>query len=281
VLALEDLGIARGGRTLLRGIDARFAPGTFTALLGANGVGKSSLLAAMCGVLRPAAGRVLLDGRDVATLAARERARHIALVEPTEPVLAAMTVEDAVAAARFPYHRWWEWQPTPADAGALDAALDATQLTALRAREVGTLSAGERQRVWIAVALAQNARVIALDEPTTHLDLRFAVETLTLLRQLADAGAIVIAVLHMLEEAAAFADRVVVLGEERILADGAPAHACTPDVLRAAYGIAIDVDERDGQLTFRRKTTRPAENSTGRDRPVRSDEELRVLGDGL
>lgn len=271
MLALEGLAVARGGRTLLRGIDARFAPGTLTALIGANGAGKTSLLAAMCGVLRPAAGRVLLGGIDLASLPARERAQRIALVEPDEPVLAAMTVADVVAAARFPYHRWWEWQPTPADRAALDAALDATELTALRAREIGTLSAGERQRVWIAVALAQNARVIALDEPTTHLDLRFAVETLTLLRRLADAGAIVIAVLHMLEEAAAFADRVVVLGDGGILADAAPAAACTPLVLQAAYGIAIDVEERAGELTFRRKTMRPAE-AAGRDRMVGSDE---------
>ncbi len=274
MLALEGLGVARGGHTLLRDMNARFAPGTVTALIGANGAGKSSLLATVCGVLAPAAGRVLLDGADVATLAARERAQRIALVEPTEAVLASMSVDDAVSAARFPYHRWWEWQPTAADRAALDAALDATELTALRAREIGTLSAGERQRVWIAVALAQNARVIALDEPTTHLDLRYAVETLTLLRRLAGAGAIVVAVLHMLEEAAAFADRVIVLGAGRILADGTPATACTPAVLQAAYGIAIDVEERAGALTFRRKTTRPAETA-GRAEPDRSDEPVR------
>jgi iron complex transport system ATP-binding protein len=177
-----------------------------------------------------------------------------------------MTVDDAVAAARFPYHRWWQWQPTDADREAIAEALDATGLTALREREIGTLSAGERQRVWIAVALAQHARVIALDEPTTHLDLRYAIETLTLLRRLAAEGAVVIAVLHALEEAAAFADRVVVLGDERVLADGTPADACTPEVLQAAYGIAIDVERRAGELTFRRKTKRPADESTGRDR---------------
>jgi iron complex transport system ATP-binding protein len=163
-----------------------------------------------------------------------------------------MRVADAVAAARFPYHRWWEWQPTEADRAAIDAALAATELAGLREREVGTLSAGERQRVWIAVAVAQRAGIIALDEPTTHLDLRFAIETLTLLRRLAADGAVVIAVLHSLEEAAAFADRVVVLGEERVLADGPPAAACTAAVLLAAYGIAIDVEERDGELAFRR-----------------------------
>jgi iron complex transport system ATP-binding protein len=256
MLQLAGLAVARGGRTLLRDIDAIFAPGTFTALMGANGVGKSSLLATICGVLPPAAGAVTLDGADITALDARTRAQRLALVEPTEAALASMTVGDAVASARFPYHRWWEWQPSDADGAAVDDALRATELGALRERELGTLSAGERQRVWIAVALAQRARVIALDEPTTHLDLRFAIETLALLRRLADDGTVVIAVLHMLEEAAAFADRVVIVGGERVLADGPPADAFTPAALQAAYGITIEVEYRSGSLSFRRKAMR-------------------------
>jgi iron complex transport system ATP-binding protein len=265
MLQLAGLTIARGGRTLLREIDATFAPGTFTALMGANGAGKSTLLATICGVLAPAGGAVTLDGADIATLDARTRAQRMALVEPTEAALASMTVGDAVAAARFPYHRWWEWQPSDDDRSAVDDALDATELLALRERELGTLSAGERQRVWIALALAQRARIIALDEPTTHLDLRYAIETLTLLRRLADEGAVVIAVLHTLEEAASFADRVLIVGEERVLADGTPGAAFTQATLSAAYGIAIDVEARDGSLSFRRKTTRPADESAGRE----------------
>jgi iron complex transport system ATP-binding protein len=264
MLELRGLAVARGGRTLLRDVNAAFAPGTFTALMGANGAGKSTLLATLCGVLAPVAGSVLLDGTDITALDARTRAQRMGLVEPTEPALASMTVSDAVAAARFPYHRWWEWQPSDADGTAVDEALAATELTALRGRELGTLSAGERQRVWIALALAQRARVIALDEPTTHLDLRFAIETLALLRRLADDGAVVIAVLHMLEEAAAFADRVVLIGEERVLADGPPATAFTQANLHAAYGISIDVEERAGSLSFGRKATRPADKSAGR-----------------
>jgi len=254
VLRLSGLAVARGGRTLLRDVDATFLPGTFTALMGANGVGKSTLLATMCGVLAPAAGSVMLDADDVTTLDARTRAQRMALVEPTESALASMTVEDAVAAARFPYHRWWEWQPSDADRAAVGDALNATALTELRGRELGTLSAGERQRVWVALALAQRARVIALDEPTTHLDLRFAIETLTLLRRLADDGAVVIAVLHTLEEAASFADRVVLVGDGRVLADGTPATALTPAKLHAAFGVTIEVEARGGSLSFHRKT---------------------------
>jgi iron complex transport system ATP-binding protein len=257
-LRLAGLTIARGGRALLRDIDATFAAGTFTALMGANGAGKSTLLATLTGALAPHAGTVLLDGTGIGTLDARTRAQRIALVEPTEAALASLTVDAAVGGARFPYHRWWEWQPSDADRRAIDDALALTELTPLRTRELGTLSAGERQRVWIALALAQRAAVIALDEPTTHLDLRHALETLALLRRLADDGAVVIAVLHTLEEAASFADRVILIGAGRVLADGTPAAAFTPDLLEAAYGVRIGVEERDGALTFDRNGKRRA-----------------------
>lgn len=252
LLALDGIAVARGGRLLLHEVNVAFEAGTLTAVLGANGAGKSSLLAVACGVLAPAAGRVTLDGADLATLDARARARAIALVDPAEPVLAAVTVEEAVAGARFPHHRWWEWTATAADASAIDAALGATRLGSLRNRELGSLSAGERQRVWIAIAHAQAARAVLLDEPTSHLDLRYALETLDLLRRLAASGAAVVAVLHALEEAAQFADRVVVLGAGGVLADGPPRSALTATVLERAFGVRIDVGERDGAPTFRR-----------------------------
>jgi iron complex transport system ATP-binding protein len=256
MLELHDVAIARGGTTLLRGIDASFSPGTFTAIAGANGAGKSSLLAAACGALSPAAGRIVLDGKPLNAYAPRDRARTIALVEPTEAVLAATTVVDAVATARFPYHRWWEWQATPADDEAVDAALHATGLEGLRDRELRTLSAGERQRVWIALAVAQRARIVLLDEPTTHLDLRYAIETLSLLRELAAGGTTIVAVLHLLEEAAGFADRILILGEHHILAQGTPAETLTPDILARAYGITVEVELRNNRPHINRNPPR-------------------------
>jgi iron complex transport system ATP-binding protein len=221
------------------------------------------LLATITGAAAPASGRVLLDGRDLHALTPRERARAVALVDPTEAVLGAMRVEDTIAGARFPYHRWWEWQPTASDRDAVDDALAATDLLALRARELATLSAGERQRVWLALALAQRAPVLALDEPTSHLDLRYAVDTLTRLGQLARGGATVIAVLHALEEAAAFADRVIVLGRGGVIADDAPAFALTAASLRAAYDVEVEVECSATGLSFRRKTQGPAADTAG------------------
>jgi iron complex transport system ATP-binding protein len=250
-LALERVELARGGRTLLRDVSFALAGGV-VAVVGPNGVGKTTLLRAMAGALAPERGTIALDGADVRALDARERARRIALVDPTEPVLAALIVEDAVAAARFPHHRWWEWEATPQDEAAVDDALDRTGLTGFRHREIGTLSAGERQRVWIALAIAQHPSVILFDEPTSHLDLKASVETLGLVRELADGGALVVAVLHQLEEAAAFADRVIVLGDGGVVADGAPARALTSAAIERAYGVSVAVERRPEGLAFHR-----------------------------
>ena len=250
-LVLERVEIERGGRTLLHDISLALEGGVI-ALVGPNGVGKTTLLRTMAGMLPPAGGTVRFDGVPVRALDPRERARRIALVDPTEPVLAALTVADAVGAARFPHHRWWEWEATEQDEAAVDDALARTGLTAFRARELGTLSAGERQRVWIALAIAQRASVVLLDEPTSHLDLKASVETLQLVRELAAGGALVVAVLHQLEEAAAFADRVVVLGCEQVVADGAPERALTAESIERAFGVGVTVERRPEGLAFHR-----------------------------
>jgi iron complex transport system ATP-binding protein len=254
-LVLERVEIERGGRTLLRDVSLALDDGV-VALLGPNGVGKTSLLRAMAGMLAPAAGTIALDATPLRELDPRARARRIAFVDPTEPVLAALTVGDAVASARFPHHRWWEWEATADDDAAVDDALVRTGTAAFRMREIGTLSAGERQRVWIAVALAQHASVLLLDEPTSHLDLKASLETLQLVREIAAGGALVVAVLHQLEEAAAFADRVVVLGEGGVVADGAPETALSADAIERAYGVAVTVERRPEGLAFHRNVAR-------------------------
>ena len=253
-MTLEHVDLERGGRVLLRDVSLALDGGV-VAVVGPNGVGKTTLLRAMAGSLGVASGSIALDGVAVRSLPPRDRARRIALVDPTEPVLSALTVADAVASARFPQHRWWEWEPTFDDAAAVDDALARTGMSAFRDRELGTLSAGERQRVWIALAIAQRAAVVLLDEPTSHLDLKASVETLALVRDLARGGSLVVAVLHQLEEAAAFADRVVVLGRERVIADGAPAEALTSQTIADAFDVVVTVERRPEGLAFHRNAT--------------------------
>lgn len=254
-LSLDRVAVARGGRTLLRDVSLRLESGV-VALLGPNGVGKTTLLRAIAGLVAPVAGAIRLAETPVADLPPRVRAQRIALVDPTEPVLSALTVGDAVASARFPYHRWWEWETTPDDDTAVGEALARTGTSAFRDREIGTLSAGERQRVWVALALAQHAGVILLDEPTSHLDLKASLETLQLCREIAAEGALVVAVLHQLEEAAAFADRAVLLGDGGVVADGPPAEALTAETIARAYGVAVTVERRPDGLAFHRNALR-------------------------
>jgi iron complex transport system ATP-binding protein len=243
MIELRDAGLDVGGRALLRGINASVASGEFVAVLGANGVGKTTLLRGIAGLAPAAAGTIALDGRAVARLGALERARSVALVTSDDVLLDALRVREVVAIGRFPYHRWWQWRRFDSDDAAVDAALAALQILPFAQRLFSTLSSGERQRVWIALGLAQETPVLLLDEPTSHLDVHVAHEILALLRALTrmpEARKTVICALHDLNEAAAYADRIALLADGRLLALAAPDDVLGSDLVERAYGIAME-----------------------------------------
>ncbi len=182
----------------------------------------------------------MLDGTPTAQLSPMERARRIAFVTGDEVFLDALRVSDVVSIGRFPYHRWWEWQTRPADASAVADALASVRMEAFGERVFSTLSAGERQRVWIALGLAQQTPVLLLDEPTSHLDVRVAHEILALLRNLARTGKTVICALHDLNEAAAYADRIALLGGGTLLALREPAALLDDPLLEEVYEVAME-----------------------------------------
>jgi iron complex transport system ATP-binding protein len=248
LIDLRCVELRVGGRDLLGGIDARLENGEFVAVLGANGTGKTTLLRAIAG-LHPAAGAILLGGRPTAQLAPLDRARLVALVTGDEVLLDALRVRDVVSIGRFPYHRWWEWRERSSDEAAVAGALEAVRIEAFAERLFSTLSAGERQRVWIALGLAQETPILLLDEPTSHLDVRVAHEILALLRGLARSGKSVVCALHDVNEAAAYADRIALLGEGTLLALATPDQILTGALLDRAYGIAMEhVRFPDGRL---------------------------------
>ena len=229
-----------GDHTVLEDFSLVAEPGTVTALLGSNGAGKSTALRALARLLRPRAGTVTLDGRDVWQLPQRTFVRHVAFVPQTEAVAWPMTVEHAVLLGRVP-HRGWLLPYTAEDREALSTALRQVDLEALRDRSLDSLSGGERRRALLARALAQDAEVLLLDEPGAHLDLRHQVELFDLLARLArERGAAVVLSLHDLNLASLFADRAVLLSEGRILAQGLCQEVLTPDLLRRTFGIPVE-----------------------------------------
>jgi iron complex transport system ATP-binding protein len=240
VIELRGVALSVGDRPLLGGIDAQVRGGEFVALLGPNGAGKTTLLRAIAGLHRLDAGTIELDGVPTTRLEPLERARRIAFVTGDEVLLDALGVADVVAIGRFPHHRWWEWRTQPADARAIALSLDAVGMAAFAQRLFSTLSAGERQRAWIALGLAQETPILLLDEPTSHLDVRVAHEILGLLRRLARAGKTMVCALHDINEAAAYADRIALVGNGRLLAMAAPDALLNDLLLDRTYGVALE-----------------------------------------
>jgi iron complex transport system ATP-binding protein len=249
MIAMRDVALAYGGCRVLEHVDLEVRAGELLALVGPNGAGKSTLLRSIAGTMPLDGGSLIVAERALATLSARERGRLVSLVEAEGPVPEGMTVGDVVAMGRLPFRAWWQWSSHDADRAAVDAALERLGLTAMRARLFGELSSGEQQRVWIALAVAQDARLLLLDEPTSHLDLRHAYDALTLVRSLVADGHGAVVVLHDLNLAAAFADRIALLGARTLLACGPPSTVLEEARLRSAYGIPIAVrHEPDGRV---------------------------------
>ena len=237
VLAAVDVTVEAGSRAILDHASLRLDAGERVALVGPNGAGKSTLLRALTGVLAPTGGTVDLCGDPVATLDHRAVARSIAVVPELASLPFEMHVDEVVALGRLPHDPPLSGL-RPADHAAIDGAIERVGLSGLRDRDVRTLSMGERQLVFIAVALAQAAPLLILDEPTAHLDIRHQVEVMELLVDLNERdGTTVLAVLHDLALAAHFFPRIVVLSEGRIVADGPPASTLDAERVRAVFGV--------------------------------------------
>jgi len=236
-LAAEGLTLGYGERVVIDDLDLVVPPGRVTAIVGANACGKSTLLRSMSRLLAPRGGQVLLDGRSVHRLPAKELARTLGLLPQSPIAPEGITVADLVGRGRNPHQgvfsRW-----SRDDDAAVATALEATQTTTLADRPVDELSGGQRQRVWIAMALAQQTDLLLLDEPTTFLDVAHQIEVLDLLTDLNRArGTTVVMVLHDLNLAARYADSLVALAGGRIHAAGAPADVLTEDCVRAVFGL--------------------------------------------
>ncbi|MBK7974680.1 MAG: ABC transporter ATP-binding protein [Deltaproteobacteria bacterium] len=236
---IDEVELRYNGTPVLRDVTLEVRTGELVALVGPNGAGKTTLLRAISGLLAPSHGAVYLDHEPVASLAPRAVATRLASVEQAIRCPEELRVWEAVSLGRLPHLGRFEVLGER-DRAIVMAALERTEATVLAERRVTTLSSGERQRVWLAMALAQEPRVLLLDEPTSHLDIHFQMTILELVKSLAAGGLTVIASLHDLNLAAEFADRVALIAEHRLVGCGTPAEILTEERLERAYRTRVE-----------------------------------------
>jgi iron complex transport system ATP-binding protein len=238
---VRGLRIAAGGRLILRGVDLDAVPGELVGLIGPNGAGKTTLLRAVAGYLPADAGQVRIGGADPRRLRARDLGRLLAQVPQAASLDLDFSCLDIVLMGRYPHLRRLQRHEGPEDLTAARLALAAAGLGDREGDPAAVLSGGERQLLLLARALAQDAAVLLLDEPTANLDLRHRLAALDLVRSAVGVGIAGIAAVHDLELAARYCDRLVLVADGAVLATGRPAEVLTPERIDAAFGVTVEV----------------------------------------
>nr|WP_203231553.1 ABC transporter ATP-binding protein [Cellulosimicrobium composti] len=233
----DGITVGYDDRVIARDLDVSVPDGSFTVIVGPNACGKSTLLRALSRLLKPSRGQVVLDGRSISSIPAKEVARRLGLLPQSSIAPEGITVADLVARGRYPHQtllRQWSRE----DEAAVLGALAATGTTGLADRLVDELSGGQRQRVWVAMVLAQETPILLLDEPTTFLDIAHQIELLELCADLnRDRGHTLVAVLHDLNHACRYATHLIAMKDGAIVAEGAPGDVVTAALVEDVFGL--------------------------------------------
>ena len=240
LLAAAGIHVELGGQAILRDVEVRVGRGEVVGLVGPNGAGKSTLLRVVTGLLEPSAGEVAIGGDALDALPRRELARRVAVVQQLPEAPATMRVRDLVVLGRHP-HLGLLASESRHDFDVADEAMRRAGCDQFADRDLGSLSGGERRRAFIARALAQEAPLLLLDEPTSNLDAHAQIEVLELVAELATTGAGVLLIVHDLTLAAAYCDRVVLLARGEVVAEGAPSEVVTSEHVQRVYGNGVTV----------------------------------------
>jgi iron complex transport system ATP-binding protein len=245
MIALDSVTKRYNGQTVLDDVTISLGDEGVTALIGPNGAGKSTLFGVVGRLLRPEAGSITVDGLNVDSAASGELAKTLAVLRQDNHIIARLTVHDLVEFGRFPHSKG---RLTVTDRDHIERAISYLDLELYRDRFLDELSGGQRQRAFIAMVLAQDTKYVLLDEPLNNLDLRHMTEIMKLLRRMADElGKRVIVVLHDINFAATYADRIVAMRDGRVVADAPAAQIMRADVLEAVYDTRVEVREIDGR----------------------------------
>jgi iron complex transport system ATP-binding protein len=239
---LQNLSGGYDQQRIIHDIHLSLETGEWLSLLGANGSGKSTLLKLVSRILTPQAGAVLLDGKAIHTQPASVVAQQLAFLPQQQTIPIGITVRQLVSLGRSPHQPWWQWELSLSDRAKVDEAIAQVQIEAFGDRPVEQLSGGERQRAFLALALAQNPKVLLLDEPTTYLDIHYQLELLDLLKRLnRTTGLAIVTVLHDINLAARYSDRLALLKQGALWAIDSPGLVLTATNLAEVFGIEVEI----------------------------------------
>ncbi|SET29623.1 iron complex transport system ATP-binding protein [Paenibacillus sp. NFR01] len=247
-LNTEQLTIGYAEATIVEGLNLTLPTGKITALVGANGSGKSTILKTMARIMKPKSGSVLLDGKSIHSQSTKEVARQLAILPQNPTAPDGLTVSELVGYGRYPHQKGFGTL-TNEDRKIIEDAIRLTGMEAFHDRPIDRLSGGQRQRAWIAMALAQQTDILFLDEPTTFLDMAHQLEVLQLLQKLNnEENRTIIMVVHDLNHASRYAQHMVAIKSGTVVSEGTPERVMTPEVLREVFGIEADIvpDPRTG-----------------------------------
>lgn len=248
VFDIKGLTFSYGTNEVIKGLDLSIKQGKVTTLIGANGCGKSTLFNLITKNLRPNSGEIRLEGKDISQVKLKDFARQVAIVHQYNTAPADISVEKLVAFGRTPYHGFGSPSNSEEDEEKIKRALEITNTEKLKDKAVAQLSGGQKQRVWIAMALAQDTKILFLDEPTTYLDIRYQLQILKLVRKLNEEyGMTVIMVLHDINQSLYYSDEIVAMKDGRITAQGKPEEIITSELIKNVYDVELGISAVNGK----------------------------------
>ena len=248
VFDIKGLTFSYGTNEVIKGLDLSIKQGRVTTLIGANGCGKSTLFNLITKNLRPNSGEICLEGKDISQVKLKDFAKQVAIVHQYNTAPADISVEKLVSFGRTPYHGFGSLATTEEDEEKIKRALEITNTEKIKDKAVAQLSGGQKQRVWIAMALAQDTKILFLDEPTTYLDIRYQLQILKLVRKLNEEyGMTVIMVLHDINQSLYYSDEIVAMKDGRITAQGKPEEIITSELIKNVYDVELGISAVNGK----------------------------------
>lgn len=245
---IKKLNFSYGTNHVVKDLSLRIKKGKITTLIGANGCGKSTLFNLMTKNLKPHSGEILLEGKSVSQIRLKDFAKQVAIVHQYNTAPNDISVEKLVGYGRTPYHGFGVPADSKSDEEKITQAMEITHTAKYRDKAVSQLSGGQKQRVWIAMSLAQDTKILFLDEPTTYLDIRYQLQILKLVRRLNEEyGITIIMVLHDINQSLYYSDEIVAMKDGGIIAQGEPEKIITEELVRSVYGVDLQISAMNGK----------------------------------